>query len=390
MLPFHKRPRHPSEIEIEADELEPVQLPAVRPPSSRPAPLSSRPAPLSSRPARLSSPVRPSRPALSFASYGDDEQTVLLQKRPTLTPPRETLDFRSPRIPLSPRAPHFGDDEPATQIRTGHQVLSMGTPSVVVEAHADQSGRHEVTAPSSHRVLPDQTSAQRALPEPPKSAAAVDLSMTMGGSIAPAAMSAGRPAPIWAAALLALGVFGGLVTAVLARGDGGSSMASLVDPSHVTATADLQPAVAHAAAALPGVAAGAAAQISHPAASCVPNAVPQQTVKSVTKAPEPKADEDTTAAADTKADDSASHVVAPVHVAPAHKTVVAARPVTKPAAPKPAVHHAPAHHVVVATHHAAPHKTVHVTHHASHGDELDSASAADALAKAQLEAALGE
>ncbi len=186
-----------------------------------------------------------------------------------------------------------------------------------------------------------------------------------------------RPSMGWAAGLLAVGVFAGLIAAVAARGDGLSAIASLVDPSHVTAD----------------IAKGAAAQPQAPVAMMPGAAAPQAQPVSVKPA----------------APSCAADAVAPVAVAA--KPVAKAEPapvkevVVEKAESKPIVAYvAPVRHVEAApVHHAepAPARVVEhvaaaapVSHPASHaarhhaGDEMESASAADALAKAQLDAAL--
>lgn len=182
-------------------------------------------------------------------------------------------------------------------------------------------------------------------------------------------VSSGRPTPSWAAALVALGVFAGLVTAVLARGDGDALLhagAQLVDPSQRAAAAAQMPAVVQptaVAVAQPPVSNPPAVSTPAPAKiSCAEETKP--VVVNETKGLDVTAPKPEKQAAASK---------------PAPQ-VVASKPVVKPAVLAPKVD-AP----VVA---AAPKPSVARPAPKKAADD-DSAAAADALAKAQLEAALG-
>jgi hypothetical protein len=92
----------------------------------------------------------------------------------------------------------------------------------------------------------------------------------------------GRPVVSWAAALVAMGVFAGLVTAVLARGDGDSAetTASFVDTEH---------AASAAAQAAPGTAAAAAPAADPAAAPTAPSTAGAGDPAAATAADAPKA-----------------------------------------------------------------------------------------------------
>ena len=167
----------------------------------------------------------------------------------------------------------------------------------------------------------------------------------------------GRPAASWAMALVAMGLFGGLLTAVVARGDGDSIVAAgaaFVDP-------------------------GQAAQLS--AAHELQRFQPA-TIATTTQAP---------SVIDT------SDIVPTVVVTPVAETKTIAKPVAAvrpiaprvaaPAAEKPvaAVTPAPAPKPAVA---AAPPAPKPAKPKAPANDDMASAAAADALAKAQLESSL--
>jgi hypothetical protein len=284
VLPFHKRSRMSSSIEIGTDELEAIELPAVRPPS-----------------------VRPGAFRRSFASFSDDEMTVVrLDKRVSTSPPPRAAVVM-PRIPqnLAPRfddyavrepAPpprrRWADDEPTILRPSSRPLLAMSTPprNVIVD-EPPRAPRPRPQAYAYHEVPPPPSPASsRAVEDAPRSTAAVDASassshmrpidMSMTASLSGSTdirrmrgSNMGR-----ALGLVAVGVFAGLVCAFAARGDGLSSIASLVDPSHVTAdvanAVGAQPQAPVAVVALPGAAAPKAQPASKPAApSCNAEAV---------------------------------------------------------------------------------------------------------------------
>jgi hypothetical protein len=418
VLPFNKR--RGSEIEIQPDEVEPVQLPPVRPPSVRPAagvaPSRSTssfppagmsgghrlppPSPPSVRPS--APPARPSaRPPISFRPPADDnERTLFVAEKQ----PRRTLDLRQPKVPnfdepsvmVSSTRDSFSDDE-ATRIHpnSSRSVLSMSAAAMPSSRRLldDSSGRIRSDVPP-----PPPPSSVRV--EEPRSAAAVDMSMTVGAAASQSQQvtsrskvaSGGRPTAVWAAALVAVGVFTGLAAALVARGGSDSMVtasAALIDPAQGNgpqilaqpqgAVANVAPVATTAnvqgAAAQPQVA-QVVSQALQPAASCAADVTP------TVKAADTKVAAAPVVVADTKAvEPKVDAHVATVAPPPAAKPVVAATPkppvaaqpkvvaAAPPPAPKPAA--APA---------AKP---------AVKGSDADSAAAADALAKAQLEAALG-
>lgn len=403
MLPFNKR-RNNSEIEIQTDEVEPVQLPPVRPPSVRPAAgaaprySSSRPpAPMSSRslPSPSAPPPRPStRPPISFRPPSDDNERTLMVAEKA---PRRTLDLRSPKMPtfdepsVIPPRESFSDEE-ATRIHpnSSRSVLSMSSPSAR-RMLDESSGRIRSDVP------PPPVSSLRM--EEPRSAAAIDMSMTVGASASQSQqvtsstkLNPGRPTAVWAAALVAVGVFTGLAAALVARGGSDSfvtASAALIDPSQGPQIVATPPQnVGATVAAAPVHTAAAPVQNTQNAQTIGAQTTAQAVSAALTPAASCAADVTPTAkAADTKVA-AAPAVVADTKVAdvkPAAPPVVAAAP--KPpvaAAPKPPVVAAAPKPVV-----AAPKPAVAAPKPASKGSDIDSASAADALAKAQLEQSLG-
>jgi hypothetical protein len=364
MLPFHKRARANSIMEIGSEELEAIELPNVRPPSVRPGAFAS---------------VRPSSAPMfrrRYDSYDAEEMTVVrMDKRvSTSPPPRMQLHQEVPRIPYSP-PPRFDRDDEPTQAYPSRPLLSM---------HAHHSPR-SVIVDQTHETPPPPVSS-RVLPESPRSAAAVDaassahvravdMSMTASLSGSTDISRLRRPTMGWATALVAVGVFAGIITAFVARGEGLATAAAFIDPSHQV-TADVvkasnamgaQPQQVQAQPADTQLKPGAGTVVvqSKPAApSCDANAAPVAKVEKETakvEAPVAKVEKPVVHVAYVA---PVAHHVEVQHEAPAVVAQVAAPPpaITKPAVVKPAKH--------------------------ASGNDMESANAADALAKAQLEAAL--
>jgi hypothetical protein len=374
MLPFHKRARANSIMEIGSEELEAVELPAVRPPSVRPGAYAARPS---------SAPMFPRR---KYDAYDAEEMTVVrMDKRASTSPPprvelaagqsQRQLELEQPRIPYNrmPRfeepeqqRPSYGrsfdrDDEP-TQMYGSRPLLSMQSQvpsgrSVIV----DQT--HETPPPPvSSRLLPDAPRSAAAV-DPASSAhvRAVDMSMTASLSGSTDIANLRRPTMGWATALVAVGVFAGIITAFVARGEGLATAAAFVDPSHQV-TADITKAAGAQVQAQPQA---VETQLKPGAGAVV--------VQSSQKPAAPSCD----------ATVVAPKVEAPVVVARVEKPVVQHTYVA------PVVHHVEQSVVAQASPPPAITKPVVAkpAHHASSND-MDSANAADALAKAQLEASL--
>jgi hypothetical protein len=341
VLPFHKRSRVNSSIEIGTDELEAIELPRARPPSVRPSYIA--------------------RPSISFAHNDDDEMTVIrMDKRPSSSPPPSSRSMQMPRIPRSSPPPVF--ERP----RYDHEDVTMLHPSSSSRPLLAMSAHHEVPPPPSSRLLDDAPRSSFAVDAGSSAQRAVDLSMTSSSSGSTDLSQLRRPTMGWAAGLVVAGVFAGIIGAFVARGEGLAAAASLVDPSSHAVTAD----VSHALGAQPqtvqaqpqaqapvAIAAGAAApQVASPkpaAPSCNADAAPV-VAKVETKEVAPKVVEKIVVAAPVQ------HVA---YVAPVRHEVREA-----PVAPVAPVARARAS--------------------SRHGDDMESASAADALAKAQLDAAL--
>ena len=209
-----------------------------------------------------------------------------------------------------------------------------------------------------------------------------------------------RPASTWAVALVTMGLLGGLVAAVFARGDANGFMHS--------AMAYVEPAQAKASVA----SVGASTPASTPAAAAQPAApTPEPQLQQPEPPPAPPAF-DTVAKSDAKADKAdkadkpeksetkheriarSSHASAPA-VAPRPAPAPAPTPIAmptpladKPVAEKPLPAPAPAP-VAVSDKPEKPSKSKKASKASAASDsDLESAAAADALAKAQLDQSL--
>ncbi len=181
---------------------------------------------------------------------------------------------------------------------------------------------------------------------------------------------------VWGAGLVAVGVLAGLVVAFVARGEGIAAAAALVDPTHGV-TADVVKAVGAPQAPVALAAQGVTVQapVIRPAApSCNADAV-APVAKSEVAAPRFDARvraEEVPVAKIIETKPIVSTYVAPVAPRVVHH--VEAAQVAAVAPPPPVVREVA--------------KPVAKASQKSAGNDLESASAADALAKAQLEAAL--
>jgi hypothetical protein len=356
VLPFHKRSRATSSIEIGTDELEAIELPPVRPPSVRPS-------------------VRPSMIPSAHRHVDDDEMTIVRSdRRLSSSPPPSSRSAggRMPAIPRAPLRPRFNDDEEPTLLARSalsRPLLSMSARNIPV----DQSGPAPLM--SQARLDDEPPPSSRAV-DPSASGVLRDLSMTSSVS---ADVSKLRPrGPAWAVGFVALGVLAGLVVAFAARGEGLAAAAALVDPSRAVA-ADNAKAPQQVQPMAPGAAIQATSVVDKNAApSCNADAVAAAVVAKVEA---------------RGSDVRVSHVEHVEHVEPVeHKTVAQVERPTyvAPIAPRPVVHHVdppPAQPTQVVAQATPPPPVARPTK-ARKGDDLESASAADALAKAQLEASL--
>lgn len=349
MLPFHKRVRN-SVYEIDAAELEPVDLPPVRPPNARPG-----------------------RPVIEFAR--DDERTLLLpEKRRSSAPPPRT-ELRFPRVPAMGALPKFSPSlsmsDEVTMVRPGSRrsLLTMkAAPAQAPRMSIGSMMREELASSLEPSTLPSAP----VTVEPARSSESVPA-IAMSAADASAATvlvrntNHGRPTAVWAMALLALGLFGGLLTSVVTRNE--------LAQQQQAPTQAAQPQQAHVN---DTVAVVQAPIVQQQLPAAIADALAPSTACGVDPVPAPPTNPTAKATAVAVAAPPAPVVEAKPVVASAPAKVVRSIPKAAPAvaAPKPDV-------VAV----AKPAKPAPVTKKAL-GDDMEQANAADALARAQLEAAL--
>ena len=440
MLPFTKRParsdgHNPNESPdlITTDEIEVVRGAGPGSPRklqsrlpSPPRSMSSRPPPPSERPRvfqrsvsdddktlmmakpKLSSRPPPpvamptpgaarSLPATSMRGLVrrpmDDERTILRPSqmpvaRPASSPPPKPSMLPTPYMPFKP--PAAGAKPPAlpgaitgaitgTDVMTKAPLLTPVTlkPSAAVGKRTDSDPRIDPPA----AVITART---RILPK--------------------------RPNISWGAALMAAGVFVGLVTAVLARGDGDAlidATASFVDPSHngaphAAAGSMIQPILADGTARDPKKTAAnnAGASCLSPDTTATPTVA---TVPAVNSPPPPKAEPKPELVASNSASDISNKPEPPKPAPYAYAAPVPAAAQTQQAqpqtAPKATPHWQPQQQASAALYSppkvaAAPKQapkpawTAPAGGGGGGGNDMAGAQAADALAKAQLEASL--
>jgi hypothetical protein len=359
VLPFTKRPARTDSPElINTGDIEVVKAPDAKRPSAFPKPSS--------------------RPRAFSRSASDEEMTTLLPRKGmtfSLRPGAPVTPVPMPKR-ISTNPPRAQLEEPPTRqfVRP-----SAPPPSISPVAGPPRSSNRPVAATTRAANLVHQRAALRPQPVPVieddrKSDPRIDPPATV--ITARTRVVAARPTISWAAALVTMGVFVGLVTAVVARGDADTlidAAASFVDPSG-----------------------------SHSAAS----GSGSDTMAVHTKASETHshvvATADTLLAPDTAATDARvaweqqSAVPTPPRPAPvAYAAPVvhhSARPAPRPA---PAAHEAreAREEKVAAVAKPAPAPKAAASAPAAkaakaNDDDMESASAADALAKAQLEASL--
>jgi hypothetical protein len=410
LLPFTKRPtalyESGSEL-VRTDEIEVLKSASrsSRTRSARPRP----PLPSSSdeEMTRLM-PMRPYRPAEPHPTFSSTRRPPAWQMNPA---PPMAVDEPSRTLVRPPSVP-----PPSSQRTIGATFHAPKAPQVPREARLTQEVR--ATRPVESRPVEDR-------PPSPDSVPPVAFSTTlasgsprgsspstppprpnMPGTIITARtrMKPGRPTAVWAAALVAMGVFVGLASAVLARGDADSlvdTTASFVDPAR--------------AAGAPGAGSQLAAQAAQPMGQAMAALAPSSplTPGYVQPAAASPDKAKATATNDMPVADSRPDRLPPsAYAAPASratyvppsthhawKSVAAAKPVATPAAApvadapdakeaaKDAAKSELTAKAFAGLNTPAP-KATKSRRHGATEDDMESASAADALARAQLEAAL--
>ena len=312
----------------------------------------------------------PPRVFAKSEAEGDEEMTMLMPRKGmtfSSRPPPPVTPNPMPKL-VSSRPPRAMLQEPPTR----QFVLPAAPPPSVspVAGPPRSANRPQALGPQQHDRAALKLQPGAPVAETPQSDPRIDPPATV--ITARTRIITARPTVSWAAALVAMGVFVGLVTAVVARGDADTlidATASFVDPSggHVAGSSG------------DGVTVQTKADERHT------NLV--STVDTLLADAPPSADSKVVA-------DTSSAVPLPARPAP----VAYVAPVIHRAYYHPAPHPAPAHDDRVASN-AAPKQPAAASAKAAPApkaapaaahsdDDVESASAADALAKAQLEASL--
>ena len=352
MLPFTKRSvrsEEPSEL-INTGDMEVLPTADRRPPSAFPPPATARPPGVARSSAAVELTTLRPRKGMTFSSRPMAPVTpVPIPKLTSSRPPRAMLAEPPTRLFVLPNTPPTSVSPVAGPARASNRP----PPAQLAQQHARAAMK-----PQPVPVIAENLKSDPRL-DPP---ATVITARTR--------IVAARPTMSWAAALVAMGVFVGLVTAVVARGDADTlidAAASFVDPSGAHAyAAGVQVSGVQTKAEEPrtAVASSVDTLVAEPSAAAMPRV----------------AFGDTAAAAPLPPRPAPVAYAAPVvhHVASRR---VSARPSDEPpreervaAAAKPAAAPKAA---------PPPPKTAKAS-----DDDVESASAADALAKAQLEASL--
>jgi hypothetical protein len=209
VLPFHKRPAKKTDDLAEdlatGDIYEVIKAPhamaALRAPKSQ-------------------FPSAPSNRPRVFNNHYPDEVTTLM--------PAKGFDaFPAPPVPAPPPSRTF--------VKSRTPTRSVATKYQGYQRPSTQTNYRPMAGMPVTSLAP--------IPAPPNSLAPMAMPSDSSGSIPGTVITArakriGSPTMSWSAALVAMGIFAGLVTAVVARGDGDALLdatASFVDPGHSAA-----------------------------------------------------------------------------------------------------------------------------------------------------------
>jgi hypothetical protein len=355
VLPFTKRTVRSEEASelIKTGDIE------VLPPAARANQGSSFPSP---------PPGRPRVFARSLAA--DDEMTTLLPRKGmtfSARPPAAVAPVPMPKL-ASSRPPRAMLEEPPTRqfVRPSAPPPSVspvaGPPRSSNRPPPQLAQQHERAALKPQPVPVLEGGAEAAKSDP-----RIDPPATV--VTARTRIVAARPTMSWAAALVAMGVFVGLVTAVVARGDADTlidATASFVDPSS-------------------GHAAGAVVEGASVQTKAEEHRTTVLSTIDTLLVAEPAPSDAHTATVDSPTASPVPPRPAPV----AYAAPVVHRAAVWHPAPRPAVAREEKEHVASNPRSTSSPKAAPATKSArASDDDVESASAADALAKAQLEASL--
>ena len=298
-----------------------------------------------------------------------------MDKRVSSSPPPRNVAMRMPAIPPAPPRPRFDDDEPTMAASSLRPVLSMSSRKIIVDGSAAGGTSHHLGEEPSRARIEEAPRSSKAV-DANASGVLRDLSMTSSVSTDVSKM---RRGPAWAMGFVAVGVLGGSSWPSRCAVRESRQRQPSSNPTH-GATADvLRPVAAHVQAVAPGAAVQATQQQSDkPAAgSCNADAVAAAVVAKV------EARDRDIHPAHNDAAPVIEHVEhhAAAHVVP-EQVSIAPRPVVRHVESAPVVQPRTVEQpVAVAAPPPPPAKK-------GRQSDMESASAADALAKAQLDAAL--
>ena len=245
MLPFHKRTARADDFEDlhTGDLVEvvgPVAAKSSRVPTSFPAPPSSRPQMF--REPSSTDEVTCLMPAKGYGTLPPPPRSVrpnAIAPVQSFRPPQhqgfvhqQQLDGEQTRTDYRTLPPAHGSFPPPPRPPFGMSAMPQPIPQSMIPTIPPAPSSY---APVAYSMSPAKSDSDPRI-DPP---ATVITTRTK--------VLTGRPTLSWGAALVAMGIFGGLVTAVLARGDGDAlvdATASFVDPAHAAhANAAQAPAV---------------------------------------------------------------------------------------------------------------------------------------------------
>ncbi len=386
MLPFQSRNVRHSEEELSTDDVEVVQhvrnAARVAPSSNKfgttlrstgvssdRAPASSyRRNPRSDRP-QVPAPIPASTRAhhvpqqMEAFSESDDEMTCLMPSKMILPPTsKRSNEMRSMEF------------RPQPQSRRAQPMRSPSTPQPMRSVAARQESM--ISHSDSESVI------HHHIPAPPASLAPMampsvdsDHRFNPGATVLTSRSLAGRPTVSWAAALVVMGIFAGLVTAAVARGDlaGDAKVAAASQPAVQQVIPSQMPATSPAANPAAGLTMGSLYSTGTTSSMAVSSPINVAPVAQPVVAQQPIVQ---------------SQPVVQQPVAVAAKFTPAPRVVSRPraAAPAPVVHVAAADPKPEVKEEKVEKKVA--TKSKSKGDDLASAKEAQALADAQLAASL--
>jgi hypothetical protein len=231
VLPFTKRTARDDHEVINTAEIEVLRS------NSRPLRAAVQPHPRAQLPRRASNPTNPVRsPRATQPSASDEEMTRLVPRSiPSSSSSRRGWTTPPPAAGSSSSSPPSGDDDETLVLSPAAQAAVTISPFPSARA---AEARARAVNPTKPAISPDSI---------PPMALALPAPAAAGTVITNRPRTPGRPTAIWTVALVAMGLFAGLASSVLARGDADSiidATASFVDPARAGGTRTTPPVAA--------------------------------------------------------------------------------------------------------------------------------------------------